>query len=295
MLTLKTADLSPMELQNYLQYAIAPRPICFASTVDKAGNVNLSPFSFFNLFSSNPPICVFSPARRVRDNSTKHTLDNVLEVPECVINVVNYAMVQQTSLASTDYPKGVNEFVKAGFTELKSEVVRPPRVAEAPVQLECVVTQVIPLGDQAGAGNLVVAEVKLIHIDEAILDESGKIDQTKIDLVARLGGDWYCRTTPDVLFKVAKPLAKLGIGIDALPSAIRQSHILSANNLGQLANVDHLPSEESIKAIKKHPIVKDILDATMGDQSTRALHLHSQAKVFLDDGDVELAWKILLV
>ena len=169
MLTFNTADLKPAELQNYLQYAIAPRPICFASTVDKAGNVNLSPYSFFNLFSSNPPICVFSPARRVRDNTTKHTLENILEVPECVINIVNYDMVQQTSLASTEYPKGVNEFVKAGFTELKSELVRPPRVAEAPVQLECIVNQVIPLGDGPGAGNLVLAEVKLIHIQEEVV------------------------------------------------------------------------------------------------------------------------------
>lgn len=295
MLTLKTADLKPAELQNYLQYAIAPRPICFASTIDKEGNVNLSPFSFFNLFSANPPICVFSPARRVRDNTTKHTLENVLEVPECVINMVNYDMVQQTSLASTEYPKGVNEFVKAGFTELKSELVRPPRVAEAPVQLECVVNQVIPLGDGAGAGNLVVAEIKLIHIREEILDENGRIDQAKIDLVARLGGDWYCRVTENNLFRVAKPLSTLGIGIDALPSAIRQSHILSANNLAQLGNVESLPSEEEIESVKKLPEIKEMLDATIGDASTRQVQLQSRAKVCLDSGDVATAWKILLV
>ncbi len=295
MLTLKIADLKPAELQNYLQYAIAPRPICFASTIDKEGNVNLSPFSFFNLFSANPPICVFSPARRVRDNTTKHTLENVLEVPECVINMVSYDMVQQTSLASTEYPKGVNEFVKAGFTELKSELVAPPRVAEAPVQLECVVNQVIPLGDGAGAGNLVVAEIKLIHIREEILDENGRIDQAKIDLVARLGGDWYCRVTENNLFRVAKPLSTLGIGIDALPSAIRQSHILSANNLAQLGNVESLPSEEEIESVKKLPEIKDILDATIGDASTRQVQLQSRAKVCLDGGDVATAWKILLV
>lgn len=189
MLTLKTADLQPAELQNYLQYAIAPRPICFASTIDKAGNVNLSPFSFFNLFSTNPPMCVFSPARRVRDNTTKHTLENVLEVGECVINIVTYSMVQQTSLASVEYPKGTNEFIKAGFTALPSELVKPPRVAEAPVQLECLIKEVISLGDQKGAGNLILAEIKLIHIKEEILDADGKIDQEKIDLVARLGGD----------------------------------------------------------------------------------------------------------
>ncbi|MFM6976156.1 MAG: flavin reductase family protein [Sphingobacteriaceae bacterium] len=295
MLTLKTSDLKPAELQNYLQYAIAPRPICFASTIDREGNVNLSPFSFFNLFSSNPPICVFSPARRVRDNTTKHTLENVLEVPECVINMVSYDMVQQTSLASTEYPKGVNEFTKAGFTGLNSELVRPPRVAEAPVQLECIVKEVISLGDQAGAGNLVLAEVKLIHIHEDILDEHGKIDQAKIDLVARLGGDWYCRVTQDNLFRVAKPLATMGMGMDALPLAIKKSKILTANNLGQLANVEHMPSADEIEEVKKHPLIKEILDATIGDATTREIHLQSQAKVFLDQGDVVTAWKILLI
>lgn len=188
MLTINTADLKPAELQNYLQYVIAPRPICFVSTIDKQGNVNLSPFSFFNLFSINPPICVFSPSRRVRDNTSKHSLENVMEVPECVINIVNYDMVQQTSLASVEYPKGVNEFVKAGFTQLPSELVRPPRVAESPVQMECIIRQVIPLGENAGAGNLVLSEIKRIHIKDDILDASGKIDQTKINLVARLGG-----------------------------------------------------------------------------------------------------------
>ena len=295
MLTLNTADLKPAELQNYLQYAIAPRPICFASTIDKAGNVNLSPYSFFNLFSSNPPICVFSPARRVRDNTTKHTLENVLEVPECVINIVNYDMVQQTSLASTEYAKGVNEFVKAGFTELKSELVRPPRVAEAPVQLECVVNQVIPLGDQAGAGNLVIAEIKLIHINEEILDEVGKIDQAKIDLVARLGGDWYCRVGQDNLFKVAKPTSRLGMGMDALPSAIKKSTVLTANNLAALANEEQMPSADEVEALKNFAEVKEILDSTIGDATTREVHLHTLAKVYLDRGDVLTAWKILLL
>jgi flavin reductase (DIM6/NTAB) family NADH-FMN oxidoreductase RutF len=217
MLTLKSSDLSPFQLQNYLQYAIAPRPICFASTIDKSGNVNLSPFSFFNMFSTNPPMCVFSPSRRVRDNTTKHTLDNVLEVKECVINIVNHAMVQQMSLASTEYGKEINEFEKAGFTMLPSQMVKPPRVAEAPVQFECIITEVISLGDNPGAGNLVLAEIKLIHIDENILDKDGKIDQEKIDLVARLGGDWYCRVTKENLFQVPKPLTTLGIGVDALP------------------------------------------------------------------------------
>lgn len=295
MLSLKTSDLKPAELQNYLQYAIAPRPICFASTVDKAGNVNLSPYSFFNLFSSNPPICVFSPARRVRDNTTKHTLENILEVPECVINIVNYDMVQQTSLASTEYPKGVNEFVKAGFTELKSELVRPPRVAEAPVQLECVVNQVIPLGEGPGAGNLVLAEIKLIHIQEEILDAQGKIDQAKIDLVARLGGDWYCRVGADNLFSVAKPIAQLGMGMDALPSAIKSSTILTANNLAALANEENMPSAEAVEAIESQADVKEVLDATIGDPNTRNIQLQILAKSYLDRGEVVAAWKILLL
>lgn len=295
MLTLKTSDLKPAELQNYLQYAIAPRPICFASTIDKAGNVNLSPYSFFNLFSSNPPICVFSPARRVRDNSTKHTLENILEVPECVINIVNYEMVQQTSLASTEYPKGVNEFVKAGFTELKSELVRPPRVAEAPVQLECVVNQVIPLGEGPGAGNLVLAEIKLIHIQDEILDDQGKIDQAKIDLVARLGGDWYCRVGADNLFSVAKPIAQLGMGMDALPAAIKSSTILTANNLAALANEETMPSAEAVESIQTQADVKEVLDATIGDSNTRNTQLQILAKSYLDRGEVAAAWKILLL
>src|SRR3569833_3221957 len=197
MLSLYTKDLSPVDLQNYLQYAIAPRPICFASTVDKDGNVNLSPFRFFNMFSTNPPLCVFSPSRRVRDATTKHTHENILEVPECVINIVTYDMVQQTSLASVEYPKGVNEFIKAGFTPIPSELVKPPRVAESPVQFECVVREVISLGENHGAGNLILAEIKLMHISETILDDENKIDQQKLDLVARLGGDWYARENRD--------------------------------------------------------------------------------------------------
>jgi flavin reductase (DIM6/NTAB) family NADH-FMN oxidoreductase RutF len=295
MLTLKTSDLSPVQLQNYLQYAIAPRPICFASTIDANGNVNLSPFSFFNMFSTNPPICIFSPARRVRDNTTKHTLENVLEVQECVINIVDYAMVQQTSLASTEYGKETNEFEKAGFTMLKSELVSPPRVAEAPVQLECLVTKVIPLGDQHGAGNLVLAEVKLIHINEAILDAEGKIDQTKIELVARLGGDWYCRVTPENLFKVAKPLTTLGIGVDLLPSAVRSSKVLTGNDLGMLGNVEKLPTDEEIDVMQGDARVKEVMDATIGDAKNRERELHELAHQMLDSGSVEDALKVLLL
>jgi flavin reductase (DIM6/NTAB) family NADH-FMN oxidoreductase RutF len=295
MLTLKTSDLSPMQMQNYLQYAIAPRPICFASTIDSAGNINLSPFSFFNMFSTNPPMCVFSPARRVRDNTTKHTLENVLDVKECVINIVNYDMVQQMSLASTEYGKGVNEFEKAGFTMQKSNLVKPPRVAEAPVQLECIIKEVIPLGEQNGAGNLILAEIKLIHIKEEILDSEGKIDQAKIDLVARLGGDWYCRVTPESLFKVAKPLTTLGIGVDALPAAVRNSKVLTGNDLGMLGNVEVLPSADEIDAIRFNANVKDILDATIGDSSTRDRELHELAHQLLMVGNVNDALKIVLL
>lgn len=294
MLTLKTSDLSPLELQNYLHYAIAPRPICLASTVDTEGNVNLSPFSFFNMFSTNPPVCVFSPARRVRDNTTKHTLENIRQVPECVINIVNYDIVQQVSLSSVEYPAGVNEFIKSGLTALPSELVRPPRVAESPVQFECMVNDVISLGSGPGAGNLVIAEIKLIHINEAVLDASGKIDQEKIDLVARLGGDWYCRITADNLFKVAKPVRTVGIGVDAIPFAIRNSKVLTGNNLGQLGNVEALPADEAIDIYAQTAEMKDLFDATIGDSQTRDLQLHLKAKHLLDEGLVEEAWMVLL-
>ena len=280
MLTISIADLSPAERQNYLQYAIAPRPICFASTVDKKGNVNLSPFSFFNLVSANPAVCVFSPARRVRDNTTKHTLQNILEVPECVINIVNYSMVQQTSLASTDYSKGVNEFEKAGFTELKSELVQPPRVKESPVQMECKIIDVISLGDKGGAGNIVLAEILLIHINENVLDENNKIDQVKMDHVARLGGDWYCRVTPESLFKVAKPLSTLGIGVDALPAIIRNSKILTGNDLGKLGNVEQIPEFD------KNNIPEGIELKAIRD-------LQHEAKNLLDNDKINEAWQVL--
>ena len=236
MLTINTSDISPLELQGYLQSAIAPRPICLASTIDKEGQVNLSPFSYFNLFSMNPPICIFSPSRRVRDNTTKHTLENLKEVPECVINIVNYAMVQQVSLSSCEYPKDINEFTKAGFTQIPSDMVAPPRVAESPIQLECTVAQIIALGEKAGAGNLVLAEIKKIHIAESVLNANNKIDQAKLDLVARLGGDWYARINEQNLFEVTKPNTQLGMGFDVLPKFIREHTGLSNNEKAQLAN-----------------------------------------------------------
>ena len=264
MLTINTSDISPLELQGYLQSAIAPRPICLASTIDKAGQVNLSPFSYFNLFSMNPPICIFSPSRRVRDNTTKHTLENLKEVPECVINIVNYAMVGQVSLSSCEYSKDVNEFTKAGFTQIPSDLVAPPRVAESPIQLECTVTQIIALGEKAGAGNLVLAEIKRIHIAESVLNANNKIDQAKLDLVARLGGDWYVRINEQNLFEVTKPNTQLGMGFDMLPTFIRESEALSNNEKAQLANCTTLPeliakntgislhlTDANINAIKK--------------------------------------------
>jgi flavin reductase (DIM6/NTAB) family NADH-FMN oxidoreductase RutF len=242
MLTINTSDISPVELQGYLQSAIAPRPICLASTIDKEGQVNLSPFSYFNLFSMNPPICIFSPSRRVRDNTTKHTLENLKEVPECVINIVNYAMVQQVSLSSCEYPKNINEFTKAGFTQIPSDLVAPPRVAESPIQLECTVAQIIALGEKAGAGNLVLAEIKKIHIAEAVLNANNKIDQAKLDLVARLGGDWYARINEQNLFEVTKPNTQLGMGFDMLPKFIKDLAGLTNNEKAQLANCTILPT-----------------------------------------------------
>lgn len=295
---LKTIDVSSLtsgQIQGYLHYAIAPRPICFASTIDKNGKVNLSPFSFFNVFSMNPPICVFSATSRARDNSTKHTLENILEVPECVINMVNYDMVQQTYLTSMDYPKGVNEFSKAGFTALASETVKPPRVAESNVQLECVVNDVISLGKNGGAGNLIIAEVKRIHINEDILDDNGKIDPHKIDLVARLGGDWYCRVTSDSLFKIIKPVdsAGIGIGIDNFPKEIKNSTILTGNNLGLLGLVKTLPSNEEVEAFSKTEEMKELLDISVNNR-TQTKRLHLKAKHLLDKGRIMDAWKVLL-
>jgi flavin reductase (DIM6/NTAB) family NADH-FMN oxidoreductase RutF len=288
-LTLK--DLNPADIQNYLQHAVAPRPICFASTIDKAGNVNLSPFSFFNLFSSNPPVVIFSPSRRVRDNTTKHTLQNVLEVPEAVINIVDYAMVQQTSLASCEFAKGVNEFEKAGFTMEAASLIKPPMVKESKIKMECKVLEVKPLGTEGGAGNLVICEVLVMHIDESILDENKKIDQRKINHVARLGGDWYCKVDEYNLFKVEKPNTQLGIGVDALPPAIKNSKILSGNNLGQLGNVHEMPFIDPAFHDDK---LKNIFQyyALNPDDMERELHIY--AKELLAAGKVKEAWQVLL-
>jgi flavin reductase (DIM6/NTAB) family NADH-FMN oxidoreductase RutF len=288
---LQLKDLKTADKQYYLQHVIAPRPVCFASTIDKAGNVNLSPFSFFNLFSSNPPIVIFSPARRVRDNTTKHTLENVLEVPEVVIHIVTYDMVYQASLSSCEYPKGINEFVKAGFMAIPATLVKPPMVKESKVKLECKVIEVKPLGTEGGAGNLIICEVLKMHIDDSLLDENKKIDQRKIQHVARLGGDWYCKVDETNLFHVPKPNTELGIGVDSLPDSIRNSKILTGNNLGQLANVTEIPA---VEPYFDDPHLKNIIRYYSINPDEMEKELHSYAKVLLEDNKLREAWQVLL-
>lgn len=271
MKSLAPKDLNSMQLQTMLQTAIAPRPIALASTVDQAGNVNLSPFSFFNMFSTNPPVVIFSPSRRVRDNTTKHTLENVLEVPEVVIGIVNYKIVQQISLASTEYDKDVNEFVKAGLTMHDADLVKPKLIAECPVNLECKVLEVKHLGTEGGAGNLVICEILKIYVREEYLNEEGNLDQIKLDLVARLGGNWYSRNNENNLFEVPKPLVTKGIGFDQLPNEIKYSKIFTGNDLGMLANVEQLAS------------------GTFHDDAK----IHLDAKKLLSENNIAEAWKLL--
>jgi flavin reductase (DIM6/NTAB) family NADH-FMN oxidoreductase RutF len=290
MLTIDPKEVKSPVLHAYLLGAVAPRPIAFASTIDKDGNPNLAPFSFFNVFSSNPPIAIFSPARSGRTGATKHTFDNIKEVPEVVINMVNYNMVNQVSLASTEYPKGVNEFGKAGLTPIASEKIRPFRVKESPAQLECIVREVIELGTGGGAGNLVICEVVLMHVSEDVLDEHRQIDPNKIDLVARLGANWYSRTNGSALFEVAKPLLNLGIGVDQIPAPIRNSKVLTGNNLGQLGNIEKLPSKEEIALYKNSAAYREATEK-YGKGSTEP---HRVAKGLLDDNKPEDAWKVLL-
>lgn len=285
------SKISTLEKQQWLNNAIAPRPICFASTIDKEGNVNLSPFSFFNVFSSNPPVIIFSPARRSRDNTTKHTLENVLEVPECVINMVDYAMVQQVSLSSCEFPKGVDEFVKAGFTKELATMVKPPMVKEAKIKLECRVNEVKSLGEEGGAGQLVIAEILCMHIDESILGTDGKIDQRKLHLVARLGGDWYCKVDEHNLFRVEKPNTQLGIGVDALPESIRSSKILTGNHLGMLGNVQEVPA---INPAFSDNRLKNIVQYYSISPAEMEKELHIYAAELLNDGRLADAWQILL-
>ena len=289
--TISLKDFSIAQTQSFLQHAIGPRPVCFASTIDKEGNVNLSPFSFFNLFSTNPPIVIFSPCRRVRDNTTKHTLENILAVPEVVVNIVSYEMVQQASLASCEFPKGTDEFLKSGFTKEISQIVKPPRVKESPVQLECKVLEVKSLGTEGGAGNLVIAEVLMMHINENILDGKGNIDQQKMDVIARLGGNWYARVNASNMFEVEKPNTQSGIGVDALPENIRNSKILTGNNLGQLANVHEYPF---VDVTFEDDRLKNIFQYYSLDPDEMEKELHIYAKDLLDNGNVREAWQVLL-
>ena len=285
MFSIKPEDIPTTKLHGYLLGAVAPRPIAFASTIDKDGNPNLSPFSFFNVFGSNPPVMIFSPARRVRDNTTKHTLQNIERVKEVVINVVNFDIVQQMSLSSSEYPKETNEFEKAGFTMLSSDEVKPYRVAESPVQFECKVTDVIYTGDEGGAGNLIVCKVVKIHINEIVLDANGMIDQHKIDLVARAGGSYYSRAR-DGFFEIPKPVSTLGIGVDQIPQAIKNSTVLTGNNLGMLGNISSLPTQDDVDNFaKEHP-------QFMGLEMVKK---HTFAQQYLDKNDIESAWKVLLL
>jgi flavin reductase (DIM6/NTAB) family NADH-FMN oxidoreductase RutF len=288
MITIDPKSIDTVKLQGYLQSSVGPRPIAFASTIGENGVPNLSPFSFFNVFSANPPILIFSPARRVRDNTIKHTLINAEATGEVVINVVNYDIVQQTSLASTEYADGVDEFLKSGLTPVPSDVVKPFRVKESPVQFECKVTQIIPLGTEGGAGNLILCEVVRMHISEAILNENGAIDQHKIDLVSRLGANWYSRSNQG-LFEVPKPLTTLGIGVDAIPDFVKNSSVFDGNDLGMLGNIEALPTTEEVSIfVNQNFAVKAVLSSD--DQEK----VHLEAKRYLLDNDVLSSWKVLL-
>ena len=284
-------EIKTAQLHQYLLGAVAPRPICFASTVDAQGNANLSPYSFFNVFGSNPATLVFSPSRRVRDNTIKHTLENIYATREVVINVVNYAMVQQTSLSSCEYPKEVDEFVKAGFTKIAPELVKPWRVAESPVQMECRVMDIIETGTEGGAGNLVICQVLLMHINDEVLNEAGQIDPQKIDLVARMGADYYCRASGAAVFEVGKPNTQLGIGFDALPASIKNSAVLTGNHLGMLANVHEMPA---IDPAFDDARLRDIVQYFAINPPEMEKELHLYARNLLEEGRVQDAWQVLM-
>ena len=292
--TVDPDELSAPQLHSYILAAVAPRPIALASSIDGQGRVNLSPFSFFNAFSSNPPIMVFSPSRRGRDNTTKDTYDNIGEVAETVINVVSHSMVQQVSLASSDYPSDINEFTKAGLTEIPSQKIRPPRVGESPVAFECTVEEVKPLGDQGGAGNLVICKVVLMHINELYLDDNFKIDTTKLDLVGRMGANWYVRAYQEALFEVAKPGRPPGIGVDLLPEQIRNSKVLTGNNLGKLGNISQMPERDSILDLLQDPQIAALMKEL--DSGTGSPHeLHLLAQELIEDDQIDKALKLLLL
>jgi flavin reductase (DIM6/NTAB) family NADH-FMN oxidoreductase RutF len=293
MKTINPKDIETPKLHRYLLGAIGPRPIAFASTMDKDGVANLAPFSFFNAFSANPPILVFSPARSGRTNTTKDTYNNVKILPEVVINVVNFELVHQMSLASSPYPSSVDEFVKSGLTPVASECVQPHRIKESPVQFECKVNEVIELGDQGGAGNLIICEVLRIHIDEAILDEHQMIDQNKIDLVSRMGGNWYCRADENSMFEIPKPITTCGIGYDELPEDIKNSDVLTANNLGQLAGIESIPNETDVNEYKLIEL-SELFLSLEEDATQLEIEIHKRAKLLLEKNHLEEAWLTLL-
>lgn len=293
MLSIDPKELPIPKLHGYLLGAVGPRPIAFASTIDAEGNPNLAPFSFFNVFSANPPIMVFSPARSGRTNTTKDTYNNVKNIAEVVINVVSHDMVHQMSLASSPYSPGVDEFAKAGFTKIASETIQPFRVAESPVQFECVVNEVVELGQNGGAGNLVICEVKKIHINEAVLDADGKIDQHKIDLVSRMGGNWYCRADENSMFEITKPITTVGIGVDAIPEDIQNSSLLSKNDLGQLGGIEELPNETDVNEYKLLEL-SDLFVSLEDEQTKLEFELHKRAKELLTENKLDEAWMTLL-
>ncbi|MFT2010564.1 flavin reductase family protein [Pontibacter sp. 13R65] len=293
--TINLQKTSSAEVYALLSGAVAPRPVAFASTTDATGSVNLSPFSFFNLFSSTPPILIFSPLSRIRDNSSKHTLDNVTATKEVVIHIANFELVEQMSLASTEYDTGVNEFIKAGLTPVPSVLVKPPRVAEAPVAIECRVNDILKLGTEGGAGNLVLCEVLLIHVQEEVLDENGRINPYKLDAVARMGGDYYCRANSDNIFVLPKPSREKGMGIDQLPTFIRNSHLLSGNNLARLANLASAPTAAEAEAFKREPIVAYTLQKYKDQPEELQKQLELLGKKLLEDNQVISAWKVLLL
>lgn len=286
-------DLPGKVAHQHLLSAVGPRPIAFASTIDEDGNPNLSPFSYFGVFSSNPPILAFSPARRVRNNTTKDTLHNAEQTREVVINIVNYDLVQQMSLSSTEYPSGVNEFVKAGLSPLPSDLVKPFRVKESPVQFECKVNDIIALGEGGGAGNMIICEVVRMHVDESALNEDGLTDSTKLDLVARMGANWYCRANGESMFEVEKPLASLGIGVDQIPERIRKSVYLSGNDLGKLGNVEQLPRDAELKEFAQEERIRTIFENSDNGMEARE-QLHEYARELLEQNQVKEAWKALL-
>ena len=294
MLEINPKDLSTKDLHGHLLSSVGPRPIALVSTIDNEGRPNLSPFSFFNVFSANPPIAIFSPARRIRNNTTKHTLQNAASTKQVVINVVSYPIVEQTSLSSTEYKEGVNEFIKSGLTPVESIQVKPYRVKESPVQMECIVKDIISLGEEGGAGNLVVCEIIKMHISTNVLNEHHQIDPNKIDLVGRMGANWYCRASNTSLFEVQKPNSKIGIGYDQLPQHIRNSDILSGNDLAKLANVESLPSMEDVEKFKENKDLVKILKSSVDEEQTRE-NLHYHCKKLLQENKVLDAWSTLLI